>query len=280
MNQEIFYTKKNIKDINIALLSDIHYHPKFNNKIFEKILKQTKNSNVSYITIVGDLIDSSDIKEFESLNSFLKELASIAPTIVILGNHEEKAGFIHHWHHYKNEKFLNMLKSIKNLYLLEDSTYNDKNITFYGFNTSYKYYNDDEESYESFCNEMNQIKPSLDRNKFNITLIHSPMNIYTYLEKNPENELNKSDLILSGHMHNGCLPLWITKLINKTFKSTRSLISPSRSLFPKFAQGRNYQKNGYIYQGLSKFSYSTKLFHIFDKLYSKNITIITIKKDA
>ena len=57
MNHETFYTKKDIKDINIALLSDIHYHIKFNNKIFTKIINQIKKSNVDYITIVGDLID-------------------------------------------------------------------------------------------------------------------------------------------------------------------------------------------------------------------------------
>ena len=97
MNQEIFTTKKDIKDTNIALISDIHYHPKFNNKIFDKVLKQIKNNNIDYITIVGDLIDSSDIEEFSSLKNFLENLTSIAPTIVVLGNHEEKAGYIHHW---------------------------------------------------------------------------------------------------------------------------------------------------------------------------------------
>ena len=279
MNQEIFYTKKDIKDIKIALLSDIHYHVKFNNKIFDKILKQVKNSNVDYITIVGDLLDSSDIKEFTNLKLFLKELASIAPTIVVLGNHEEKAGYIHNWYYYQNEDFINMLKSINNLYLLDDSTYEDNNITFYGFNLSFKHYCEDNESYESFCEEMKKIKPSLNNNRYNITLIHSPMNIYDYLDKNPNNELNKSDLILSGHMHNGCLPLLISKPINKVFKTTRSFISPARFLFPNHAQGRNYKRDGYIYQGLSKFSYSTRFFHIFDIFFVKKITIITIKKD-
>ena len=280
MNQEIFTTKKDIKDTNIALISDIHYHPKFNNKIFDKVLKQIKNSNIDYITIVGDLIDSSDIEEFSSLKNFLENLTSIAPTIVVLGNHEEKAGYIHHWEYYHNEEFIKMLKSINNLYLLDDSTYSDKNITFYGINLSYNHYNEDKESYESFYKEMKKLKQPLNSNKYNITLIHSPLNIYTYLEKNPDSELNKSDLILSGHMHNGCAPSWFAKPFNKLFKSTRSLIAPSKSLFPKFAQGRYYKRDGYIYQGLSKLSYSTRFFHIFDSLYSKNITIITIKKDA
>ncbi len=280
MNQEIFCTKKDVKDINIALLSDIHYHVKFNNKIFDKILKQVKNSNVDYITIVGDLLDSSEIKEFASLKEFLEKLSAIAPTMVVLGNHEEKSGYIHNWEYYHNEDFINMLKSIKNLYLLDDSTYNDNNITFYGFNLSFKHYCEDRESYESFCDEVEKLKTSLDENKYNIMLIHSPLNIYTFIENNPQSELNKCDLILSGHMHNGCVPLWLTKPFNKVFKSTRSLISPAKSLFPKFAQGRYDKKDGYIYQGLSKLSYSTRAFHFFDRFFSKNITIITIKKDA
>ena len=164
-------------------------------------------------------------------------------------------------------------------HLLTDTTYQEDNITFYGFNPSFKYYEEDKETYESFCNEIKDLKCNIPKDTYNVTLIHTPINIYKFLSNNKEHNLNNSDLILSGHMHNGCLPLWMSNIINKAFKTSRSIISPTRKIFPKYAQGKIYERDGYIYEGLFKFSKSTKFFHIFDKFYHKQITIIKIKKE-
>ena len=93
---------------------------------------------------------------------------------------------------------------------------------------------------------------------------------------------NKCDLILSGHMHNGCLPYWFSKFINKTFKTSRSIISPLRTILPKYSQGKIYNdiKDGFVYEGINKLSKCTKNFHKFDFIYSKNIQLLTIKKNT
>ncbi len=59
MYNEDFYTNKDIKDIKIALLSDIHYSPNYNLKIFEKLTTQIKNNIPNYICILGDILDNS-----------------------------------------------------------------------------------------------------------------------------------------------------------------------------------------------------------------------------
>lgn len=279
MHKEIFTTKKNIKDTTIALISDIHYHNTFNSKLFDKITKQIQISKPDYIAIAGDILDTTTTTDMNVLEDFLKQLASITTTIVILGNHDEKQGEMKNWSYKKNQKLINILNNIDNIHLLTDTTYTKDNITFYGFNPSFKYYEEDKETYESFCNEIKDLKCNIPNNTYNITLIHSPINIYNFLSKNKGHNLNNSDLILSGHMHNGCLPFWITNIINKLFKSTRSIISPTRKIFPQYAQGRIYERDGYVYEGLFKLSKSTKFFHIFDKLYHKQITIIKIKKE-
>jgi predicted MPP superfamily phosphohydrolase len=253
MHKEVFYTKKNIKDCKIAIFSDLHYYPGYPKKILDKIIKQIKDSKVDYIAILGDILDSSNYTELSPLKDFLTSIANIAPTMVILGNHERKAGYRHNWYNEENEALLKILKSTKNLYLLDDSNYQHNNINFYGFSLSFEYY-DQDEPYEIFVEEAKNLKDNLEDKNYNITLIHSPINIYKYLEEYPEYNLNKTDLILSGHMHNGCLPFWFSNTINKIFHTSRSIISPSGKLFPKYSQGRIYKRDGYVYQGISKLS--------------------------
>lgn len=283
MHNETYYTKKDCKNIKIAIISDIHYYPNYNLKIFNKIINQIKNNHPNYITIVGDILDSSDIQKLDKLIEFINQLANISPTIIVLGNHDEKKGYINHWSYEKNNQLIESLKQINNVHLLEDTIWTDKsnNISFYGFNLSYHHYEEENESYNSFIKEISKLKSTLNSKNYNITLCHSPINIYTFLKNNKNHPLNKSDLILSGHMHNGAIPFLITYPLNKIFKTTRSLISPRKELFPKYSQGRVYNEitDGYIYEGITKISHSTKILHIFDYLYQKNVEFITIKKE-
>ena len=279
MHKETFYTTKDIKDFKIALFSDLHYYPNYSVKTLNSIINQIKKNNVDYITIVGDIIDSSDYTELDQLKDFLTTLANIAPTIVITGNHDYKAGYRHNWHSESNDDFIKLLKSIKNLHYIDNSNYEINNINFTGIKLSYEHYIDNE-PYDTFVEEINNIKTNLTKDKYNITLIHSPLNIYKYLKKNKDSNLNESDLILSGHMHNGCVPYWITNTMNKLFHTTRSVFSPDRTLFNKYSQGKVYERDGYIYQGISKLSKSTRKLHFFERFYAKRVTIIEIKKTS
>jgi predicted MPP superfamily phosphohydrolase len=284
MHKEIFTTNKDIKETKIAIFSDIHYYPEYNTKIFDRLIKQLQNNKPDYIAILGDILDSADTSDFKALEEFLKTITNIAPTIVVLGNHDTKKGYMRNWSYYKNVPFLELLKSINNLTLLEDEKYLDKekNICFYGFSPSYEHYEIKDEDYESFIEEVNELKTKLDTKTYNICLTHSPINIYRFIKENQNHNLANTDLVLSGHMHNGAIPYFFSNIFNKTFKTSRSIISPTRELFPKYSQGRIYNDvvDGYIYEGLSKLSKSTKSFHKFDFIYSKNVHFLTIKKSS
>ena len=281
MHNEIFTTSKDIDEIKLAILSDIHYFENFNLKIFTKITKQIKETKPNYICIMGDILDTSKVVEIEPLKEFLTTISNIAPIIVVLGNHDEKQGKMGDWHYEPNTVLRDFLKASKNIYLLDDTKYIDNNICFYGFNLSYNYYEISDEDYNVFKEEADKLKETLDDKNYNITLIHSPMNIFRYLKEN-NTELNKTDLILAGHMHNGATPFIFTYLVNKLFKSTRSIMSPRKTLFPKYSQGRVYNDivNAYIYEGLTKLARSTGIFQKLDFLFQKNIEIITIKKSS
>lgn len=278
MHNEKFYTTKNIDNIKLAVISDIHFYEGFNEKILQKIINQIENNKPNYITIVGDILDGTNTTNLSKLKDFLEKLASISPIIVVLGNHDEKEGCHHNWSYQKSSILIDTLHNIKNLYLLNDNTKTFDNITFYGFNLSYDYYENKCETYEAFCDEIKNLTFNIPQNTYNITLIHSPMNIYTFIKNNPNHPLNNSDLILSGHMHNGCLPFIISYPLNKIFKTSRGLLAPTRKLFPKYAQGKVYEKDGYIYQGITKLSKSTKFLHNFDFIFQKKVQFITIEK--
>ena len=278
-HSETFYTTKNINDLKLAIFSDIHYHDGFKIKILDKIANQVINSKPDYICIIGDILDESKYTHLEPLTDFLTRISSIAPIICVLGNHDEKSGSLWHWKYEKSTHLIGALNKVPNLHLLADNYYKDNNIVFYGFNLSFEYYEKYDESYDSFCKEVKDLNVSFPNDTYNILLFHSPENIYKFIDEHPEHEFNKVDIILSGHMHNGCFPFWMSYIINKVFKSNRGIMSPQKKLFPDLAHGivkRN--KDGYIYEGITKLALSTRKFHYFDFLFSKNIEVLNIKK--
>ena len=279
MKKEIFKTNKNINKVKIGILSDIHFYDGYNIKILDKVEKQILEEQPNYVLIPGDILDRSNYP-YEGVLNFFKNIAKITKVIIILGNHDiyKKAGkrkIVYEM----NEEFVNAIKNEKNLYFLEDSTYIENNICFYGFSLPIEHYYKRKEKYEDFVKEVNKLKTKLSKNNYNIILFHSPINIYKYIKNNPNSNLALGDLIISGHMHIGCLPYSITNPINKLFKTNRSIVSPEKELFPNYSQGRVYKiRDGIIYEGLSKLSYSTRALHKLDFIYHKKVKFIEIEK--
>lgn len=280
MKEEVFKTEKKIATTKLAIISDIHYCPNYNINILNRITKQIEAEKPQYLIVAGDILDRSNY-DYQKLIDFFANISKNTTIIAVLGNHDnyyenKKGQLIEHY----NEDFIKDFKNLNNIYLLNDEKIIIDNICFYGFNLSFNHYKETRESYSSFCQEISQLKTKLDKEDYNITIIHSPVNIYNYIKKNPHSNLANSDLILSGHTHNGILPYWFTNIINKLFKTNRSLASPCRFIFPKYAQGRVEKPvNGIIYEGLIKLSKSSKLFSYFDFIFHKKIQIITIKKE-
>ena len=279
MKEELFITTKDIKDTKIAILADIHYCPNYNKKVLDKITKQIKKENPQYLLIAGDILDQANY-DYKELINFFNNLNKDITIIAALGNHDcyyetTNKQIIEKY----NDNFINEFKALKNTYLLNDEILIIDNICFYGIDLSFKHYYGDKESYSSFCQEIANLKTSLDEKNYNITIIHSPVNIYNYIKKNPNSNLAKSNLIISGHTHNGILPYWFTNILNRLFKTNRSLVSPYQFIFPKYAQGRVYKPvDGIIYEGLIKLSNSSKFVCYFDFIFHKKIKIINIKK--
>ena len=262
MNKEIFTTKKDINKIKIGILADIHIYNGFNYKILDKCEKQINEEHPNYLVIAGDILDRSNYN-YQGLLEFLKRIAKNTTIIMVLGNHDTYKRITKNKITEEiNTNFIEDIKKEKNIYLLDDTTFIHDNICFYGITLSFNHYYKNREKYNDFLNEISTLKTKLSPNNYNILLIHSPINIYRYIERNPESNLAKTDLIISGHMHNGCIPYTITNPFNKLFKNNRSLISPH-----------------IIYEGLVKLSNSSGLFQYLDFIYHRKVKFIEIKKE-
>ena len=109
-----------------------------------------------------------------------------------------------------------------------------------------------------------------------IGLIHSPSCI-----THPKiiKELQNFDIILSGHMHNGC----VFPILDKIWKSDIGIISASKKIFPHNCRGKiikTLQKrtiNIIISGAITTFSkQSIKILHPFNKIFPHHINQIVI----
>lgn len=239
------YKKTNIKLKNkkckIILFSDIHFNKHFNLKKF-KLLEDSIDSDTNYIMIPGDFIDSTNIIRDKKINEFIKFIENIskkATTIISLGNHDytlkRKFKFLEEY----NNDFYDKISSIKNVFLLKNNEiYDDDIVHVKALDPGFKYYyNEKEKNIDTFISNIK--KENLNKNKINIILSHTPVNI---TNNNVLNLIEDYDLILSGHMHNGLLIPFIDKMI----KNNKGLIAPNKKLFCNNARGIIKIENKYL----------------------------------
>ena len=256
-------------DIKICLLSDIHYSRSLKINKLKKILNNIRSEKPDYVCITGDIIDYVEVSFDEYvkyLYAFIKELGNISKVIISLGNHDITT--------YKNKYlypylFLENLKHMKNVIVLDNDSYVDKKIRFIGYTQSYDTLDDENKYNIDISKEVSKLTSNLD-NKYNIILSHNPL--YISKEEVFNNIVNndKINLILSGHTHNGMLPNFI--------KTNNLLITPNKKFFYK--NGRGYLKVGkckvIISGGITKLSRKASVLRYFNFLYQMNIEYINI----
>ena len=239
-NYKIYNEKAN-KNLSFVILSDLHFSYRIKNDKLDRIFNEVKNIKPDYILFPGDIIDSTDMikdhKEEKRFLSWLKKLGTIAPVLMSLGSHDFFKKDLKKWKYNFDEKFYKKMDSVENVYLLDNSSYEDKNIFVVGYTQSFEYYhpnkilnifkpiNEDKSIMLKEVKELNK-KIKTNSKKLNLLLVHSPVCV---IEPEILKELNNYDFFISGHMHNGCVPPVLYELWN----STRGLIAPNFQLFPK-----------------------------------------------
>ena len=275
-----FYNEYAKKDIKIASIGDIHLSKLVGEKDINNINETLHKENPDYICLLGDIIDSPKEltieKNIENLNTLIKNCSSIAPTMIIIGNHDyEKNSDLSDELNIWNE-----INKIRNVYVLNDNTYSDKRILIGGYtqkreaygskrNTHHEdsiaFYND----FISHSNLYEELKDDVPK----ILLTHSPESINNL---KVEELLSVYDLIITGHYHNGCVPSFLENIYPKN----AGIITPKFKVFPKTARGIIKLESGnyLIYSGgwTKLSSCSPIICHPLDTLCNRQIDVITL----
>lgn len=229
------------KEVSIKHFADLHYCSSYDDSKLDLIKANIDISNPDYVCISGDLIDSTNflVTDRAKRNKLIEWLTSIARERIVfftLGNHDisyfTSTGFRVEW----NEGFLREISDIPGLVILNNKvSYEDEKVNIKGLVLPFKYYytsnrKEDLQKMLHVLKEQRNRLARLSEDKVNILLCHSP--IYT-TNKDVLEYIKGFDLILCGHMHNGCIP----PVLDEVIKGNRGLISPTKTLFPSNARG-------------------------------------------
>lgn len=243
------------EDLIIAHFSDIHFAKRFNYKKLDIILKKMNELKPNYICITGDIVDDNKVtktKELDNLIDFLEKLSKISKVIVGLGNHDT----------YENSKWYLRLKD--KVILLDNDSYQDEFAYFYGLTMNNSYYDHEDKNAHILLKKIKELRLT---NKFNILLVHSPINF----DKEEIMKNNKFDLVLTGHTHNGVMPHFVP--------GNRGIIAPNKKILPNNV--RNSFKSGnskvIISGGITKLSLKAGIFHLFNPLFASDLNYIYLK---
>lgn len=270
-------TEKIIKDLKLAVISDLHYGSKTSEKYLKKILKKVDKIKPTHILMPGDIIDDDkQIRDIDVFIKFLKELRKISKVIMSLGNHDISHFENNGWVSQNKFEYFNQMEKINEVHVLNDETLFDEeyNVNFVGYTEPYENYKLDNKK-SIFLDDINhKLNAALSNDSYNILLAHNPTN-FVNIKKDEVHILKNCDLIISGHMHAGLIHPYMRPLLN----SDVGLISPNKKLFPKRTIGKfKVEDIDHIIANPYTFlPENTKSLRHLNKLYPQKIEQIKIK---
>lgn len=239
----------------IVQLSD--FHSEGYRDTTERLIDKVKNINPDIIVMTGDMV-SWDMEDIEEVKILIKSLSKVYPIYYIDGNHEHLAEILRPGKYVAFIEFMKELgvTTIKNDYI--EIYKGDKSINLYGINLPLDgatglYV----KKFQLEKNYVEKTLPEVDKDKFNILLAHTPTFIKQYSQWG-------ADLVLCGHMHGGIVRIPFTNI---------GLLSPERTIFPKYAAGKFKVKNStmIVNRGIGTSSFKLRIFN------NPEITVITLR---
>lgn len=282
------------RDYTICSLADIHNNSWASFDLWDRLIIEVDNQKPDYIFISGDLTYNSDdfyiSRNDRMLRYFLSSLDEIAETFICLGNHELKNG-----KRFKVDdsiQYLRMLDRTMKIHILDKrigEEYIDlDDIRVSGFcprsETYYKCMEDMWNKY--FIEDYLNTGIVFSEDKFNILLTHSPD---TISEKEVlialRDRLKELDLIICGHKHDGYIP----KSLQNSFIVSDDFgidVSDGKNVFDYYVSKTIKCRGMFdvlnakmiVNRGYRKFSHTNPIFGLLDKVSSRDMATITLKK--
>ena len=255
MNEYNLYSPKINNETDIVCISDIHSDVEKMKQIKE-ILKKLK---ISTLLISGDLIDSTNDKRNDQLHEIINSISSLSQTFISMGNHDLVYFDSDRKELPSNDtSFYDSLSAINNITIFRKSLESiplNSDIQLNALNMPIEWYENKENELEFEKFLLNNAEANTD--KFNILLSHTPNGIIKdQLIKKQLKYISDMNLILSGHMHAGLIPIFLRRK-----KGHRGLIGPYASIFPKTSYGlyENDDCSMVVSGGITKVASSNEL---------------------
>lgn len=202
----ILKSNKINKEYNILGIADTHFNKHINSKLLNTLKTIVMNKQYDFILISGDIMNSNmylNDKTFDKVKSILDNISILGkcPVYISLGNHDINTKYL--------EEVINKFESFKynsNLLPLNNKTTYYEDISISGITLPIKSY----DMKNIFYNNgiiLNEVLSNIEVNNkyYNISLVHDPLSVYNSFKIS--NNINKFDLIFSGHLHGGYLSI-------------------------------------------------------------------------
>lgn len=196
----------------MVMVSDVHKRQFGKNN--KRLVAAVAAAKPEVIILTGDLVSRS-MEDFSQTDALLKGLASIAPMLMVWGNHEMGL-------HPEDRGELRRILKKHHVRLLENEIIRVGDVHFAGLSLSRSHYRT-EHGYGNLrrCTA-GDIQAKLgDCPPNTILLVHNPLFATAYAAWG-------ADLVLSGHVHGGVLRLPLLG----------GVLSPERRFFPAYSKGR------------------------------------------
>lgn len=274
--------------------SDIHFQPSVSKELFLLLIKYAREINPDFILMPGDMIETMSFLEYADEKKFferiIKSLAEICPVIMIPGNHEISDFSPSNFNkrlttdnvNVNALRYFESLNKIKNVYFLNNESVSFGKTTFFGFSprlSSYQKINDSK-VIDEFVEDYISTGFNMAKDCYNVLLTHSPLQIINnkVLSAIPDFK-NVTDLVVSGHLHDGYLP----KILDKKYQNTNVGLFFTPLVFPSpgiLCRGIHDFGRGYLFisQGFRKWTADIKLLNAFEKITANDVEKLIIKK--
>ena len=282
---------KGEKEIEMLVASDIHYHPRVDKEIFKLLVKYCRETSPDFIVIPGDILETinfiDDLEEKKFFERIIEELAEISPVIIVPGNHEvgtfdiDKASNRSYIENTKALNYLSSLSRIKNVYFLNNEQTSIKGVTFLGFSPRLATYlkKGDKRTNEMFMEDYLRSGLKMAEADYNILVTHSPIILSEpEVVKNVDDFNYLTDLVISGHLHDGYLPKGLDKFLGNT--SVGLFFTPLVAPYPGMVcRGVHDFGRGYLFisQGFRKYTADIGLFNAFEKITANDVEQLIIR---
>lgn len=274
--ETIVNNNKNIKNAKILCFSDLHYSKKLGFEFIKSLADYIILQKPDYCCFLGDICNDND---FQPLLYFFLKISEFFPVIIVNGNRDiDKflvGDMLYHNEYYFPECLKEFLAKFDNIYFLNNSeSVTIDNFCFTGIDFFHK------DSSEIMIDKLNNKVPKLNEDNFNVLLSHNPLIMSNVFLGQLDKEYLKNNLILSGHQHNGLVPIYMDNM----FPGTTGLFCKDGGLLPKNTRGETQiimdgkVIDEVIIPPIRTFSNETVLFNTLNNLYPPAMKLIKVKK--